>query len=85
MPKPIKHVVREIRRTRHLSAWIKEQDRIIAECQVMDMSKNGAKIVAATSSVVPNCFQLSFFQGDQPRTCEVIWRHANVFGVRFAR
>jgi PilZ domain len=85
MPKPIKHFVREIRRKRHLSAWIKEQDRTIAECQVMDISNNGAKIVTATSSVVPDRFELAFFQGDQPRTCEVIWRHGKIFGVRFAR
>jgi PilZ domain len=85
MPKPIKHLEREVRRARHLSAWIKEQDRTIAECQVMDISNNGAKIVTATSSVVPDRFQLAFFQGDQTRTCEVIWRHGKVFGVKFAR
>jgi PilZ domain len=85
MPKPIKHLEREVRRARHLSAWIKVQDRAIAECHVMDISSNGAKIVIATSSTVPDHFQLAFFQGDQTRSCEVIWRHGKVFGVKFAR
>jgi hypothetical protein len=84
MPKPIKHFEREVRRARHLSAWIKVQDRATTECQVMDISNNGAKIVAATALAVPNRFQLAFFQGDQTRTCEVIWRHGKVFGVKFA-
>jgi hypothetical protein len=84
MPKPIKHFEREVRRARHLSAWIKVKDRAIAECQVMDISNNGAKIIAAPASAVPDHFQLAFFQGDQTRTCEVIWRHGKVLGVKFA-
>jgi hypothetical protein len=83
MPKPIKHFEREVRRARHLSAWIKVQDRTIAECHVMDISKNGAKILTATPSVVPDRFQLAFFEGGQTRTCEVIWRHGKVLGVKF--
>jgi hypothetical protein len=67
MPKPIKHFGREVRRARHLSAWIKVQDRAIAECQVMDISNNGAKIVTATSSAIPDHFQLAFFsRGSKP-------------------
>jgi hypothetical protein len=83
MQKPTKHFEREVRRARQLSAWIKVQDRDIAECQVMDISNNGAKIV--TASAVPDRFQLAFFQGDQTRTCEVIWRHGKILGVKFAR
>jgi len=60
------------------------QDRAITVCQVMDVSNNGAKIVAATGSAVPDRFQLAFFQGDQTRTCEVILRHGKVLGVKFA-
>jgi PilZ domain len=84
MPKPINHYEREVRRARRLLAWIKVQDRTIAECHVMDISNNGAKIAAATASPIPDHFQLSFFEGDQARSCEVIWRHGKVFGVRFA-
>jgi hypothetical protein len=50
----------------------------------ISISNNGAKIVAATASVVPDRFQLAFFQGGRTRTCEVIWRHGKVLGVKFA-
>jgi hypothetical protein len=85
MPKPTKHFVREVRRVRHLSAWITVQDRASAECQVMDMSKNGAKIVAEIPLAVPDRFRLAFSQGGQTRGCEVIWRHGRVLGVKFTQ
>jgi hypothetical protein len=85
MAKPIKQFQREVRRARRLSAWIKVQDLAIVECQVMDVSTNGAKIVTATPSAVPNHFQLAFFKGDQSRSCEVIWRHGKVLGIKFAK
>jgi hypothetical protein len=63
MRKPIKHFEREVRRARHLSAWIKVQDRAVAECEVMDISTNGAKIVATMPTGVPDRFHLAFFCG----------------------
>jgi hypothetical protein len=50
----------------------------------MDMSHNGAKIVAATSSLVPDRFELAFAEGGQTRSCEIMWRHGKIFGVKFA-
>jgi hypothetical protein len=85
MPKPTKYFEREVRRARHLSAWIKVQDRAVAECEVMDISSNGAKIVATMPAGVPDRFQLAFFTGDQTRSCEVIWRHGKVLGIKFTR
>jgi hypothetical protein len=82
MPKATKHFEREVRRVRHLSAWITVQDGTITECQVMDVSNHGAKIVAAMSSALPERFQLAFSNGGG-RSCEVIWRHGKVLGVRF--
>jgi hypothetical protein len=84
MPKPIKHFVREVRRVRHLSAWITVQDGATNECQVMDISSQGAKVVAATAATLPERFQLAFSRGGETRSCEVIWRHGKVLGVRFA-
>jgi hypothetical protein len=43
MPKPTKHFEREVRQARHLTAWIKAQDRAIAERKVMDISSSGEK------------------------------------------
>jgi hypothetical protein len=79
--KPRQPFEREVRRSRHFSAWIKVQGRVHCECKVMDISKNGAKIVAEEK--VPDRFQLTFFQGDQIRVCEVVWRRVNVMGVKF--
>jgi PilZ domain len=84
MPKPINHIKREVRRARRISAWIRVQDRTIAECHVMDISKNGAKLVATTSSLIPDRFQLAFTERGEIRSCEVIWRHGKIFGVKFA-
>jgi PilZ domain-containing protein len=79
--KPRQHFDREVRRTRHVSAWINVQGRVHCECKVMDISKNGAKIIA--EEMFPDRFQLAFFQGDQNRVCEVVWRRAKVLGVKF--
>jgi hypothetical protein len=84
MPKPINHIKREVRRARRLWAWIKVQDRTIAECHVMDISNNGAKIATTTPSLVPDRFDLAFAEGGQTRSCEVIWRHGRICGVKFA-
>jgi len=56
----LKHSEREVRRTRHLSAWIKVEGRAHCECQVLDISKHGAKVMV--DSVVPDRFELAFFE-----------------------
>lgn len=76
-----KHSVREARRTRHLSAWIKVEGRAHCECQVLDISKHGAKVMV--DSVVPNRFELAFSEGGQHRVCEVVWRRVKMIGVTF--
>jgi hypothetical protein len=75
---------REVRRIRHLSAWIVEAGHEDRECQVMDVSKNGAKIITAMPSQVPGRFELMFTQGDtKRRLCDVIWRRGKIIGVQF--
>jgi hypothetical protein len=75
------HFQREVRRSRRVSAWINVQGRAHCECKVMDISKNGAKII--TEESVPDRFQLAFFEGGQSRVCEVMWRRAKMLGVKF--
>jgi hypothetical protein len=71
-----KHFDREVRRARnHLSASIKVEG--------LDISKHGAKIVAGTPSVVPDHFELTFFEDGQSRVCEVVWRRTKMLGVKF--
>jgi hypothetical protein len=73
------------RRARHLSAWIVLAGHDDQECQVMDISKSGAKIITAMPSQVPDRFELTFKQGDgKRRLCDVIWRRGKVIGVQFA-
>jgi len=79
MLKPVNHIKREVRRARRVSASIRVQDRAIAECHVMDISRNGAKLIAGTSSLVPDRFQLAFAEGDQTRSCEVLWRRQDLW------
>lgn len=40
-------------------------------------------MVVELPSAVPDRFELAFFQGDQKRSCEVIWRRAKMLGVKF--
>jgi PilZ domain-containing protein len=60
-----------------------ERYRAQCECQVMDISKNGAKVMAAMPAVVPDRFELAFSEGGQTRVCEVVWRRAKMLGVKF--
>ncbi len=54
------------------------------KCFVMDISKTGAKIVTPIPSDVSDRFELKLTQGGgQLRGCEVVWRRANVIGVKF--
>jgi hypothetical protein len=78
-----KHFEREVRRARHLSAWIKVEGRAHCECQVLDISKHGAKVVVEVPSAVPDRFELAFFEGGKSRVCDVVWRRAKMLGVKF--
>jgi len=51
----------------------------------MDISKQGAKVVVELPAAVPIRFELAFFEGDQTRLCEVIWRRAKMLGIKFIR
>jgi hypothetical protein len=77
---------REARRIRHNSAWIIINGLAISECEVMDISQSGAKIVSDGTSAIPARFELAFVQGDQKRqTCEVVWRRGKMLGIKFVR
>ena len=84
MPKPTKHLVREVRRARYVSAWIVLNGRADSECQVLDVSLHGAKLVAREPSEVPARFELAFLQnGQKRRICEVMWRRGKMLGIKF--
>jgi hypothetical protein len=79
-----KNFEREVRRVRHLAAWVNVNGSARCECQVLDLSKQGAKVVVQMPEVIPDHFELAFFHGDQKRICKVIWRRAKMLGVQFA-
>ena len=75
---------REVRRIRHQPAWITLNGVATGECEIMGISKTGAKIVPDGRTVIPPRFELAF--GDQKRQpCEVVWRRGRMLGVRFIR
>jgi hypothetical protein len=77
---------REVRRIRHKSAWIVISNQVTSECEVMDVSRGGAKIVLNGTSAIPARFELAVFPGDQKRhSCEVMWRRGNMLGIKFVR
>ena len=75
-----------VRRSRQHSAWIKiENDFRSHECQVLDVSANGAKLVADIEVPIGSTFRLSVVpQAVVRRKCEVVWRKGRVIGVKFA-
>jgi hypothetical protein len=77
-----KNVTREVRRARHISARVVQLGCPDQECEVMDISLSGAKIVVATDSVISTRFELAF-GADRLRACDLIWRQGNILGVRF--
>ena len=69
---------------RHVSAWIVLTGHPNQACQVLDVSKNGAKVLTEIPSEVPSRFELAFNEGDRRhRLCEVIWRRGKMIGVQF--
>jgi PilZ domain len=76
---------RDARRSRQQSAWIMfDRDHVSRECQVMDVSLNGAKIVADIDAEVGSRFRFSLVP-DAPKRqpCEVIWRRGKTLGIKF--
>ena len=76
---------REPRRARRQSAWIMFYDDFVShECQVLDMSLNGAKLVGEIDVAIGSALKLSTVPHALVRQrCEVIWRRGRMFGVKF--
>jgi hypothetical protein len=76
---------REPRRARQQSAWIMFDDDFVShECQVLDVSLNGAKLVAEINVAIGSTFKLSTVPHALVRQrCEVVWCRGKTFGVKF--
>jgi PilZ domain-containing protein len=79
---------REVRRRRHsISAWITVEGSFInKECQLIDVSKTGAKILVEWATVLPTRFQLKRIPNSAESTiCEVVWRRGRMHGIKFVQ
>jgi hypothetical protein len=78
---------RERRQVRQHAAWITlENDFESHECQVLDVSRNGAKVVADIDGAAGTRLRLSVVPNALARQlCEVVWRRGRIMGLRFVR
>ena len=77
-------VPRQVRRSRYTKrAMLVEMGHADRTCVILDISSEGAKIVLADGSAIPNRFELDFAAGGPRRSCELIWRRGKVLGLKF--
>jgi hypothetical protein len=76
---------RLIRRTRQHEAWITFDRGVQSfECQVLDISTDGAKLVTDIDAPIGTLFRLSAVpQAVVRRRCEVVWRKGRTVGIKF--
>ena len=56
----------------------------IGPCEVRDVSEGGAMLVFSGGGELPAQFVLTFSRNGQVRRhCDLVWRTANHFGIRF--
>jgi hypothetical protein len=56
----------------------------LIDCDVVNVSEGGARIVAKSSETLPAHFSLFLtFDGSERRSCRVIWRNGDTIGVAF--
>jgi len=85
MPKKLK---REVRRRRHsIVAWITVEGSLAnRECQLVDVSETGAKIVVDWGTELPTRFLLKRISNSAAHTvCDVMWRRGRILGIKFVR
>lgn len=54
------------------------------DCQVRNLSEDGAKLTANSTISIPDRFDVKLDSGGEIRGCEVIWRTLTELGVRFS-
>lgn len=76
---------RQVRRSVQQTAWITLEGGFAArQCNVLDLSATGAKVVVDDPRSVPSKMRLAFSRDARNgRNCEVVWRRGKTFGVRF--
>ena len=74
-----------VRRSRQHLSWITiENDIRSHECRVLDVSANGAKLLADIYAPIGSKLRLSIVPNAiVRRECEVVWRKGRMVGVKF--
>jgi PilZ domain len=74
-----------VRRSRQHLSWITiENDIRSHECRVLDVSANGAKLLADIVAPIGSKLRLSIVPNAiVRRECEVVWRKGRMVGVKF--
>jgi hypothetical protein len=77
---------RLLRRARQQEAWITFDIGVQSyECQVLDISTDGAKLVTDIDAPIGTKFRLSAVpHAVVRRTCKVVWRKGRTIGVEFS-
>ncbi|HEY8335987.1 MAG TPA: PilZ domain-containing protein [Tardiphaga sp.] len=76
---------RDVRRSVRQAGWITLDGGFAArQCNVLDLSSTGAKIIVDDPQSVTARVRLAFSRDARTgRTCEVVWRRGKTLGVRF--
>ena len=54
-----------------------------SECQVLDISSDGARLLVASGLSLPKRFGVALVPNSPPRECETVWQDGDLTGVRF--
>jgi hypothetical protein len=74
---------RNVRRQRQQWAWITlDGEATVIQCQVLDVSQDGAKIVIDVEADIGTRFGLALVP-HHPRQCEIVWRRGRTLGIKF--
>lgn len=86
MPQIKQQPRRFVRRIWQYPSWITiENDIRRHECQVVDVSANGTKLVADIDAPIGSKFRLSVVpHAVVGRECEVVWRKGRMISVKFS-
>ena len=53
------------------------------ECAVLDLSDGGACVIVASTTDLPDTFELTTDRDGLTRECKVVWRRGNRIGLSF--
>jgi len=71
------------RRRYNESAWIRLGGSLVRECQVVDLSRTGVRLLVKNADSLPDTFVLVLSKGSTGRPARVRWRRGTQVGAEF--